>query len=90
MNKLACTACGANEFFTERGYRICKYCNTMYELPAQSASHSAKESVNSTISIKSDVELLLEKCRQNPRNARRYANLILDIDPTNKEAKRYL
>ena len=42
------------------------------------------------ISLQSDIELLLDKCRRDPRNARKYANLILDIDPGNKDALQYL
>ena len=37
-----------------------------------------------------DVERLLQKCRTDRRNARKYANLVLDIDPTNQEALKYL
>ena len=48
---------------------------------------SAKETV---IGVDSDIQMLLEKCKQDPANRRRYANLILDIDPTNREAAAYL
>ena len=37
-----------------------------------------------------DVAELLRKCRENPARARKYANLILDIDPDNPEALKYL
>ena len=37
-----------------------------------------------------DVAKLLRKCRENPARARKYANLILDIDPDNPEALKYL
>jgi hypothetical protein len=42
------------------------------------------------IEIDSDIQMLLMKCREDPVNARKYANLILDIDPGNLEAKRFL
>jgi hypothetical protein len=42
------------------------------------------------ISLLSDVELLLQKCQDDPSNRRRYAGLILDIDPTNQTARQYL
>ena len=41
--------------------------------------------VQSQISVNSDVERLLEKCRTELWKARIYANLILDIDPGNQE-----
>ena len=45
--------------------------------------------VQSTIALDDDVKRLLEKCKTDPKNARRYANLILDIDPDNEEALNY-
>lgn len=53
---------------------------------------SIEKSTNkfSQISINSDVENLLQKCRIDRKNARKYANLILDIDPDNEEARKYL
>ena len=42
------------------------------------------------VSLEDDVQQLLQKCKMNPANARRYANLILEIDPNNKEAMKYL
>lgn len=42
------------------------------------------------IALEDDIQRLLEKCKQEPWKARRYANLILDIDPGNKEAIQYL
>ena len=84
MDQLICTACGANDFITKNGYRICKYCDTKY------ADKTAAAAVSSVVSIQSDVDILLEKCKDDPANARRYANRILDIDPTNKAALMYL
>jgi len=48
---------------------------------------SAKETV---VGVDSDIQMLLEKCREEPANRRRYASLILDMDPTNQEAAAYL
>jgi hypothetical protein len=45
---------------------------------------------NTTISIQSDIDSLLLKCREDPINSERYAGLVLDIDPTNQEALSYL
>ena len=85
MRSLICERCGANGMETENGYRICKYCGTVYQLTVEDIL--VKESV---ISVSSDVENLLMKCRLDPRNAKKYANLILDIDPNNKEVLKYL
>ncbi|MCF0233112.1 MAG: TFIIB-type zinc finger domain-containing protein [Enterococcus sp.] len=79
MEKITCSSCGANEFKTENGKRICTYCGTVY-----------KTQSTSTIALDNDVARLLLKCQTDPANARKYANLILDIDPTNKTAYKYL
>ena len=44
----------------------------------------------SVIDVESDIQALLQKCRDDPLNRTRYASLILDIDPTNREARSYL
>ena len=46
--------------------------------------------VDTVIGIDSDIQVLLQKCQEDPVNRRRYAGLILDMDPTNQEAKQYL
>jgi len=38
----------------------------------------------------SDIQMLLQKCESDPANRYRYANLILDMDPTNQTAMKYL
>ncbi len=85
MKPIICTQCGANEFVHENGYIVCKFCNTRYAMVKANKGVS-----KSTISVHSDVKILLEKCRTDKTNARKYANLILDIDPNNVEARRYL
>jgi len=85
MKSLICEKCGSNDFFEKNSYRICKYCNTKYVLDADDAKPKS-----SSISLNNDIKMLLQKCRDDPANARRYANLILDIDSGNEEAKRYL
>ncbi len=83
MIEIKCKNCGANELQEiSGGFLKCPYCNTKYK-----ADFKPKESV---ISVSDDVAVLLEKCRKNPRNARKFANLILDIDPDNEEVKKYL
>ena len=84
MKRVFCEACGANNLSSENGYIICNYCGSRYLMK--------EESINTTseISIGDDVAKLLAKCISDPKNARKYANLILDIDPLNNEAKKYL
>ncbi len=85
MNGIICSRCGANEWESRNGYRVCKFCGTVFQL--ESSDFSIKES---NISVNSDVIELLKKCKAEPHKARIYANLILDIDPSNTEALKYL
>ena len=85
MKLMRCTQCGSNELVRDRGFMVCKYCNSRYAIEKDDIG--IKES---SIELGSDIEALLKKCRTDPRNARRYANLILDIDPDNDEALKYL
>lgn len=85
MKLVECTACGSKELVEVEGFIVCVYCKSKYVPQADDAP--TKETV---IGIVSDVEVLLQKCREDPTNSRRYADLILDIDPTNREARRYL
>lgn len=80
MEAILCPCCGGNAFRRAGQYMICEYCDTQF--PATS--------VSSQISLDDDVRRLLEKCRQDPAKAYKYANLILDIDPDNEEALKYL
>lgn len=85
MQQFICPNCGADDFEYKDGYRICHYCNSKYKLEEEK-----KSVTKAVISLDKDIENLLEKCKMDPSHARRYANLILDIDPTNSEAKKYL
>lgn len=85
MKSFRCTNCGAPVQRVEGKYMRCDYCDSKFLIQA---SDMPKKS--SSVALRSDIDVLLEKCRNDPRNARQYANLILDIDPTNKEARRYL
>jgi hypothetical protein len=46
--------------------------------------------MESAIGVHSDIQNLLLKCEEDPANATRYANLILDLDPSNSRALQYL
>ncbi|MDO4212218.1 MAG: hypothetical protein Q4D23_11015 [Bacteroidales bacterium] len=80
LKEICCVSCGGKEFINENGKRVCAYCNTAY----------VTSTATTTIAIRSDIEMLLAKCKADPRKAAKYANLILDIDPGNKEAHKYL
>jgi hypothetical protein len=81
-------------------YMVCPYCDSRFAITKEDrsrglfgSSHHATLShsgVDSSIALDDDVVRLLEKCRTEPWNARKYANLVLDIDPHNREALKYL
>lgn len=85
MKLVACTRCGSKELFEERGYVICGYCRSRFAPQAQDLPQ--RETI---IGVHSDIQVLLQKCQDDPSNRRRYANLILDIDPTNEQATKYI
>lgn len=85
MKILQCQRCGASDFEERNGYRICKYCNTSYQMYAED-----KVTKETNIGLDDDIQRLLKKCKEEPWNAKKYANLILDLDASNKEALKYL
>jgi hypothetical protein len=85
MKLINCQRCGSKELTELEDHVVCDFCKSKY-VP-QSDDFAPRESI---ISLNSDVERLLEKCRLEPHNRRRYASLALDIDPFNIEARRYL
>ena len=97
MKVIVCKNCGANIFKREADYWYCEYCESKFPLTKEDfdqlpVSFSGKTTLsNSTqISLSDDVEKLLQKCKTDRKNARKYANLILDIDPDNTDALKYL
>jgi hypothetical protein len=85
MNLISCQRCGSNELTETGDFIICEFCLSKYAV--QSGSHVPAET---TINLNADVERLLELCRLEPHNRRRYASLALDIDPLNLHARKYL
>lgn len=85
MKQLVCERCGGNDFVEQDGYRICNYCHTRFVIQPEDTPHKS-----SNIALNDDIQLLLKKCTDDPANATRYASLVLDIDPGNPEAKKYL
>ena len=85
MKALVCEHCGGDEFTEKDGHRICMYCKSRFIIPKEE-----KPSIGVSISLNDDIKNLLEKCKRHPGRAHYYASLILDIDPTNKDALKYL
>ena len=85
MKSIECPNCGSSDFSEENGYRTCRYCGTKFIRASE--NRGIKES---TISLDDDVKNLLQKCKEEPSHAKKYAQLILEIDSTNAEAKKYL
>lgn len=85
MKLSVCEKCGGNGLKKRHNLLICEYCGSEYLIQKNdNLVH------NSVIELNSDIQRLLNKCKVDPGNARKYANLILDIDPTNTEVKKYL
>ena len=85
MKLPTCEQCGSHSFTSSDSKLICDYCSTIYPVTGSTGSNNS-----TSIDLNEDVRRLLEKCRKDPANARRYASLVLDIDPSNSEATEYL
>lgn len=85
MRQVICPNCGADEFAEMGNYRICAYCESKYIIEKEDFPKNSP-----TISINEDIQELLRKCKAEPYKAKHYANLILDLDPFNADAKKYL
>ena len=99
MEALVCSNCGANALIRKNDYMVCPYCDSRFAITREerrslfgSSHHVAlsHNDVDSSITLDDDVANLLRKCKSDPKNARKYANLVLDIDPDNEEALKYL
>ena len=85
MKVVECLSCGANDLYEEDGYIVCKYCGAKHKKTVDDI-----EVKGSSIELNDDVKRLLEKMRSDPSRATKYAQLILTIDPYNKEAQEVL
>ncbi len=85
MNTVICERCGSNDLYEDNGFLICRYCGTRHFI-----SNNDTNNKESNIELNEDVAALLQKCRNDPYNAAKYARLILQIDPNNVEAATYL
>jgi len=80
-----CSRCRSNELIEHGDYLVCAYCRSRFVMQAEDLPP-----VHTVIGLVDDVRALLDKCKDDPNNRHRYASLVLDIDPTNPEALRYL
>ncbi len=85
MKIIKCTKCGSNDLYHEEHYVVCSYCRIKFTPSA--ADRPVPESV---ISVYDDIQALILRCQNEPHNSRRIAGLILDLDPSNVEAHKYL
>ena len=100
MEALVCKNCGANALTRKNDYMYCPYCDSRFAITREErvsglfgGNHHAilsHSDVNSSIALNDDIARLLKKCETDPRNARKYANLVLDIDLDNEDALKYL
>ena len=100
MESISCKNCNATGLRLVNGYWVCDYCGSRFLPTKEERNASARGTAftfgsqrsggSSQIGVSSDVERLLEKCRTDRKNAQKYANLILDMDPDNEEALKYL
>ena len=92
MEAIVCKACGAGGLQIRNGRGVCEYCGTVFILEDQEKQVLRKTAApaENGIALESDIDRLLRKCAEEPRNAARYASLILDMDPDNEEALKYL
>ncbi len=84
MKQIICEMCGSTDLVNENGVLVCQSCGCRYETNNAQAASAPRPSA--TIALNEDVERLLQKCRRDPAKAKKYANLILEIEPHNKEA----
>jgi len=85
MKSVECKRCGSKELVEENNYIICAYCQSRFVMEVDDQPPNG-----TVIDVQSDIQALLKKCAQEPANRRRYASLVLDIDPSNTEAIKFL
>ena len=85
MKLVECTRCSSKELIRDAGYVVCAYCQTRFAMETE--DYPEKDSI---VGVHSDIQALLQKCRDDPTNRYQYASLILDLDPTNFEARKFL
>ncbi len=95
VKSIVCDKCGSSELTEKNGYLVCDYCGSKFiltkeETKISKCQSSSKGNKNTEININEDIKRLIRKCEYDKPNAKRYAKLILDIDPDNAEARKYI
>lgn len=99
MKLMSCECCGANDWIEDGKFRVCKYCGSKFQIVKEKSityrsngngQRGIEYFTESEIALDDDIQRLLNKCKEEPWNAKKYANLILDIDSGNVEALKYL
>ena len=82
MQELKCSNCGSNELTKDGSFYVCNYCGTKHIL-----SKDDVLIIDSSIELNEDVLRLIRKMDEDPNNSKKYAQLILQIDPHNRRAR---
>jgi len=85
MDAIKCTRCGSAEVIESDGYFNCAYCRSGFEPRSISGTQP-----DTSIQIFEDIQLLLKKCEDDPKNRDRYIKMILNIDPSNKDVQKII
>lgn len=85
MKLVECIRCGSKELHEHEGGIVCAYCQSRFILEVHEQPRKA-----AVIDLQADIQMLLKKCADDPANRRRYASMILEIDPSNLEAMKFL
>lgn len=84
MLQFNCMNCGSHEYTISKNKLVCCYCRTNYYI--EKANHHD----DTRIDLLDDISRLVSKCISEPHNAKRYSEIILEMDPYNRFAKHYL
>jgi hypothetical protein len=85
VKEVVCTQCGSNSLTDMNGLWQCDFCRTTFK-----SNREEFLEAKTRVSVGDDIKRLLEMCESDPANRVRYAHLVLDIDPSNQKAIRYL
>lgn len=82
MNLIECKNCGNKQLEEKADKYVCPFCNSVFM--------KSNQQKNVNANLNDDVQRLLQKCKKYPSKAKQYARLALELDPNNREAKKYL
>lgn len=85
MKLIKCKTCGSRELVEDGDFVVCSFCQSRYIPQAEDIPTSETH-----IDLANDIQILLDKCRSDPSNRKRYVNLILDMDPNNLAVRDFL